>query len=1002
MSSFLRHLAALLLLSLSGLAHAAVPSDLLSGYTTQRWQGSNGLPEETVQTFAQTSDGYLWIGTSGGLLRFDGAHFTQYSHDTNPAFLENSVFSLTAGHDGTLWIGTEGGGLIRMSRGVFRTFSASDGLTDGFIRTVLEDRTGAIWVGTDNGLFKLADSSAERLTRIDNSASLPAIAVHALHEDGAGRIWAGGSRLFRLSFTNAAAPAWQEFKLPGRYSETRVKSILQAPDGTVWVGTVSGLQYLKPGVTQPSQGFVMLAGIHGTVRVLRQTSDGTLWIGTIGQGAFTFRNGLLQRVAPYQPLPSGTVLSILQDTAHNIWIGTEAGMVRLSSTPVSLIPLPDASDFETISADSDGSLWVASTRLFHLVHGVAIPFTFPQVKGARVRNVFRDRDGSLWIGTDGSGLFHLKDSQTVQYTTTDGLTNNFVRAIMQAKNGDIWVAFDEGVTRLRHSTLSAGSQNFELHGFEVRDGLSYFSARAIVEGVNGDIWIGTDRGLNRLHGDIFQQDAATATLRTEKVWSIHASPDGEMWFGTRNRGLYCFANGTISRFTQQEGLASNSIYSILEDRHRQLWLSSPDGVSVLNRRDFETARQSATPHVSQRFYRSSNAGDIAPLYGGTQPAAAFTANGDAWFPTNKGPVRIVDAPISAPVPARLVIDQVIADGTKLASEGQFHLSPGNANLEIAYSPVMLSSQTDLRFMYKLDGFDNDWRYASSRRVAYYTNLPAGDYTFQVRAFTPANPAPISETSIALRKRPFFYRTLWFLALCLLAAALIAWAIHLAKVRRMRTAFRAVLEERARLAREMHDTLIQGCASVSVLLEACSSGEITGSSEQHELIDYARTQLAISIDEARQAVWNLRTERSDDLGTEVRKLADRIARESNIAVDCQIKGTTFPIKTSAMHELLMISREALYNAVLHASPSELTLKVIYGAKEIALEVRDNGCGFDQTEMESQPGGHYGLVGIGERVRQLGGTFEVKSVVSRGTDISVVIPKSATEAPEVAVV
>ena len=975
-------LAALALLVFGWRAVASVPTDLLSGYTTQQWQGSDGLPEQTVQAFAQNTDGYLWIGTSGGLLRFDGAHFTKYSRENIPAFLENSVFCLTEGKDGTLWIGTEGGGLLRFSDGVFRLYSTNDGLSDGFVRSVMEDRSGAIWIGTDNGLFQLPNSHAGRVIRIDGTTDFPPIAVHALLQDRSGRIWVGGSRLISLGTEPGAGP--REYKLPGHYSENRVKSILQATDGTVWVGTVSGLQELRPG----SPAFANLAGIHGTVRVLRQTLDGTLWIGTIGRGAFTYRSGILTRVAPCQPLPSSTVLSILEDTTKNVWLGTEAGMVRLSRTPVSLIPLPDASDFETISADNDGSLWVASTKLFHLQHGVATPFTFPQLHGARVRNVFRDRNGSLWIGTDGSGLFHLTGGATEQYTTANGMTNNFVRAIMQASNGDIWIATDEGCNRLAHGTL---------RNFRVSDGLSYFSVRTIVEGTDGDIWIGTDRGLSHLHQDAFQHDIATEALRNEKVWSIHSSRDGDVWFGTRNSGLYRFAKGKIYHFTQDEGLAATSIYSILEDTHRRLWIGSPDGVSLLDRSEFDGDRDYAERHLSQRFYSRSNAGDIAPLYGGTQPAAAMTESGDVWFPTNKGPIRIVDNGSSAPIPTRLVIDQVVVDGRELLPQSQLHLPSGNANLEISYAPILLSSQAGLRFMYKLEGFDRDWLYASSRRVAYYTNLPAGTYTFRARALSPSNPAAILEATLAVVKQPFFYRTPWFFGLCLLTAALAVWGAHLARVRRMNTAFRAVLEERARLAREMHDTLIQGCASVSVLLEACSSGETSDSTEQHELIDYARTQLAASIDEARQAVWNLRAERSDDLGTEIRKLAERISRESNVTVACHIEGTMFPLRASALHELLMISREALYNAALHATPTELSLKVIYSSREIALEVHDNGCGFDQNHVN---GGHYGLVGIKERVRQLGGTLQVRSMVTKGTDICVVIPKSAADALEMA--
>jgi ligand-binding sensor domain-containing protein/signal transduction histidine kinase len=959
-------------------ASASVPDDFLSGYMTQQWQTSDGLPEQTVQAFAETADGYLWIGTSGGLLRFDGARFTEYSRATTPAFVENSVFCLLAGKDGTLWIGTEGGGLIRLSNGVFRRFSASDGVSDGFIRKVIEERNGVILIGTDNGLFQLANSHAERASRVDGTTDLPAIAVHALMQDKDGGVWVGGSRLMRLG------PSPQEFKLPGVYSENRVKSILQTGDGTVWVGTVSGLQQLRQG----GANFVPVPGITGTVRVLSETSDGALWIGTIGRGAFIYRSGVLRKVAPHQPIPSGTVLAIHEDSSKNVWLGTEAGMVRLSRTPVTLTPLPDASDFETISADSDGSLWVASTKLFHLVHGVATQFEFPQLRGARVRNVFRDHSGTLWIGTDGSGLFHIAGSKTEQYTTANGMTNNFVRAIMQARNGDVWVATDEGVSRLAGGAI----KNFQVH-----DGLSYFSARCIVEAADGDIWIGTDRGLNHLHGDVFLHDVATDALAAEKVWAIHASADGEMWFGTRNSGLYRFANGQMEHFTQDEGLAANSIYSIIEDRSRHLWIGSPDGVSLIDRREFEQGRDYAKQHLSQRFYSRSDGGDIAPLYGGTQPAAAITANGDVWFPTNKGPVRIVDTGSGAPAPSRMVINEVVVDGRKAEPQSQLKLPSSNANVEISYGPILLSSQADLRFMYKLENFDRDWVYASSRRVAYYTNLPAGKYTFRVRVLGSDSPAALPEATLAVEKQQVFYRTWWFYALCVLLVGLCVWGVHLARVRRMHTEFRAVLDERARLAREMHDTLIQGCASVSVLLEACSIGEVSEQAEQREVIDYARTQLAASIDEARQAVWNLRSERSDDLGAEVKKLADRIARESNVAISCQVRGATFPLKTSAMHELLMISREALYNAALHAAPSEVSVNVAYGAREIVIEIQDNGCGFDQSKVT---GGHYGLVGIGERVRQLGGTLQVKSMIAKGTEILVTIPKSATEALEMA--
>ena len=954
---------------LLGLAASAQGTRLthnpLSGYTSRVWKTSDGLPEQIVQAFAQTPDGYLWIGTSGGLLRFDGARFVAYTQDTLPAMAENSVFCLTTSRDGSLWIGMEGGGLMRWSHGIFHHFSAQDGLTDGFVRVVFEDSAGAIWIGTDNGLFRLASAVAERMDRVDDGQRLQGLAVHAIAQEPTGPMWVGGSRLLTLG------AGGRGYALAGKSSENRVKSILRTSDGTVWVGTVAGLERMLPGTSD----FVAVQGIQGTVRVLRETSDGTLWIGTIGLGAFTFRGGVLSRVKPYVAPPSDTILSVFEDTARNIWLGTQAGMERLSRTPATLVPLNGASDFETISADTDGSLWVASTHLYHLIDGVAHEQVFREANGARVRQVFRDRDGALWLGTDGRGLLRVGASP-LHYTTANGLSNNFIRSLIQTQNGDLWAATDEGVTRIRNGICRK---------FEVQDGLAYFSMRALAEDRAGGLWIGTDRGLSHLVGERFVEDAATRALRNEKVWAIHESDEGTLWFGTRSHGLFRMKDGVLTQYTTANGLASDSIYSILEGGGR-FWLGGPNGISAMTPTEFD---HPAGERIAQVFYAMSNAGEIAPLYGGTQPAAAVARDGSVWFPTNKGPVSIRAAGSPATAVKELSIDQVVVDGRRIESVAEIVLPANNSNLEIGYSPLLLGSQEDLRFAYRLIGFDTDWQYASSRRVAYYTNLPAGQYRFVAKVFSRGETGG-AQASIEIRKLTVFYLRGWFLSLCVLAAVLVVWAVHRARLRRAHAAFEAVLEERARLAREMHDTLIQGCAGVSVLLEACASA---GSEEQGELVGYARTHLATSIDEARQAVWNLRSERTDDFGAALEELAQRTSRESGVDVVCSLEGTRFPFAGGPMHELMMMSREALYNALLHARPTKVRLNAHYGTREFALEIVDDGCGFVPGTVVDR---HYGLIGIGERVKQLGGTLKVTSRVAEGTEMQIVVPRQRLDA------
>jgi ligand-binding sensor domain-containing protein len=364
-------------------------------YTSRIWQMQDGLPEQTVQAFAQTRNRYLWIGTTGGLVRFDGGRLVLFDRDNTPAFTENNVFALTVTSDDSLWIATEGGGLIRYKDGVFRSFSGKDGLLNDFVRAVYQDKKGQIWIGTDNGLFRF---SGDRIERVDNSNGVPSIAVHAIHEDNLGRLWAGGSKLLRLS-----GSTHHEYRLAEEGSQNRVKSITQTRDGTMWVGTIGGLYRMAAG----SDAFERVKETSGTVRFLQETSDGTLWIGTIGHGIYKYwKHEFSQMTAPGS-LPSNTALNLFEDIESNIWVGTQAGMLRLSKTPIQTVTLPDAGDYdaETVYEDRNGDLWIAAANLFRFRDGIATRVRPPGISGVRVRNVFRDDEGALWIGTEGRGVF---------------------------------------------------------------------------------------------------------------------------------------------------------------------------------------------------------------------------------------------------------------------------------------------------------------------------------------------------------------------------------------------------------------------------------------------------------------------------------------------------------------------------------------------------------------------------------------------------------------------
>jgi ligand-binding sensor domain-containing protein/signal transduction histidine kinase len=966
-------------------AHAALAprENGRQGYSRKLYGIANGLPEQTIQAFAQTPDHYLWAGTTGGLARFDGSHFVVFDRENTPAFLENSVFSLLAAKDGSLWIGTEGSGLLRYRNGVFTRFDHASGLSDMFVRALTQDAAGKIWVGTNNGVFRLDPTQGSiRLQRVDAMSAVPPLAVNAICEDSQGRMWLGGSRLAAVKNDQ-----FRFYTLPGDAARNRVKAIAETSPGVIWVGTVSGLYRMLPG----KQRFTAMPGIHGTTRGLRRTSDGKFWMSILGRGTIAYRLDSENRLLDPEVIPSDTVLTVFEDMERNVWLGTEAGMLRLSRTPLTIVPLERASesDFGTVYQDREGRIWAAGTRLYRLRNGEPEAYDAPALEGAKVRDLIEDRDSSFWFGTDGSGLFHIAGNGVRHYTTADGLVNNFVRALLQARDGTIWIGTDEGVSHFNGRTFT---------NYDMKDGLAYQSVRSMLQDHNGDLWIGTELGLSHLHKGVFVNDTAVQMLKQDKVWALHEDKDGGLWIGTRNNGLFRFRNGALTHYSVSDGLASHSIYDIQEDENGRFWMSGPNGVSVLNRHELDDFATGRLHHLSLSFYSTSTDAEGVQMFGGMQTAGVLTPDGDVWYPSNRGLVHIAHPGTMVRSPAPLVITSVRADGRDIGTQSGITLAPGDSRLEINYASVMMRPQEAMRFKYELEGLEHDWNDVGTRHVADYTNVPPGHYTFRVAAYDLSRPDALTITSIAVMKRPYFYRTWWFIVLCVVAIASVVFAIHRARLIRMRQYFQTVLEERTRLAREVHDTILQGCTGVSAVLEAVSSLDAKEVMLKDELVESAREQIRATINETREAVWALRHEgeRPEDVAEMIDRMRVQLSRDLGVSIQCDVEGEPFPVNRPVAHELMMIAREAVQNAANHASPTVVRLNLGFRQDDLAIAVTDDGCGFE-PELVSADGMHFGLVGMRERAAKLGGRFELTSVKSVGTQVTVSIPRKTKTAP-----
>lgn len=969
----------LLLLLLLPVPRALCAFEAPQGYSRRLFGLAAGLPEQTVQTITQTSDHNLWIGTTGGLVRFDGTRFVTFDRENTPQLHANSIFCLLAAHDGSLWIGTEGSGLLRYSHGAFRAFGGADGLSDLFVRALAQDSQGNIWIGTNNGLFRIHDPSAKvSVERMDARGDFPSLAINAIFQDSRGRLWLGGSRLMVVE---KGTPHF--YDLPGDRARNRVKSIAETRRGTLWVGTVSGLYRISPGAS----GFAQVSAVRGTARALKATSDGRLWVSVVGQETEAFSLDDDDNLLDKQVIPSDTALGIYEDFEKNVWLGTETGLLRLTRTPLTVLSLPQAgeSDFGTVYLDRTDTLWFGSTQLFKSRNGQLTPVQIPGVAGVRIRNVLQVTDGSYWFGTDGAGLYHSIGTAVQHYTTANGLVNNFVRAMIQARDGSIWVGTDEGVSHF---------DGAKFVNLGMKDGLAYQSIRSLLQDRNGDLWIGTELGLSHLRGGGFLVDDAVSQLRQDKVWALHED-DGGLWIGTRNNGLFLSHAGKLAHFGLSEGLASESIYDIEEDGQARFWLSGPAGISQLNRHELEQLASGKQKSLSLAFYSTSNDATATQIFGGMQSAGAITPQGEVWFPTNHGPIRVTPSVIvdNAPPPAQ--VTKVMADGRELPLEGGIRLSPGDTRLEISYSAVMLRPQDSIRFKYKLEGFDTDWVAADRRHTAEYTNVRPGKYVFQVAAYNLDHPDLLSVVSLTVAKSPHFYTTWWFLLACVLLFSGLCLAAYRSRIAHLRKRFDAVLAERARLAREVHDTLLQGCAGISVVLEAVSTLRSDESGLRQTLLDTARTQMRSTMNEARDAIWSLRHDQDtlQNLTTLMDRMGTQLSTDLGVAIRCRAEGEPYPVSYGFAHELLMVVREAVHNAANHADPSQIELSIGYQSQSLDIGVVDDGCGFTPGETDTHEN-HFGLLGMKERVGRLGGTFVLESAPAAGTAIKIHLPLTSS--------
>ena len=756
---------------LSAPALALDPSRSLDQYGLDSFHSKDGLPQNSVQVITETPDGYLWLGTQEGLVRFDGVRFAVFDRSNTPAFANNHVTALLPTPAG-LMVGTFGGDLVEWHGRPREPLGIPLRPQAGAILALSSDREGRLWIATSTGLYLKTGS---RVERYGTGQGLPSDQIRALLTDLDGTLWVGTSRgLVRLRDGKNTITTERD-GLPG----DDVLALARGPDGALWAGTSKGLGRHDDGGWRVFRARDGLA--HDSVRTLHVDPQGTLWIGTTG-GLTRFREGSFASITAREGLTSDSVATLYTDREGSLWIGTDGGgLSRLKEAKAATYGLRQGLSSElvySVAGARDGGMWVGTYGgdVDHLRDGRFTRALGGDRLGAtRVRALLESGSGELWIGTD-LALHRYAGGRVDTFAADRGLPASPVRVLYQDRQGTIWVGTDGGgLLRVSGKSLVP----------DARPGLPSSQVRAILEDSRGGFWVGTYGGLAVLRDGAYQTYTTANGLSHDYVRSLHESADGTLWIGTYGGGLTRLRDGKFTAVTARDGLFSDVIFRILEDASGDLWMSCNKGVFRVKRGELDEFAAGTRARVHSEVLDEADGMRSRECSGGS-PAGWRTADGRLWFPTVQGvvgvdPSRQPRNPAAPPV----VLERMLADNEDVDLTTPARLPPRRQRLEFAFTAVSFVAPERIRYRYRLEGFDRDWVDAGAGHQAIYTRLPPGAYRFRVVAANADGAWNESGAVYAFELAPSFYETGWFWTLAALSVALAAGGLHVWRIRRLR-------------------------------------------------------------------------------------------------------------------------------------------------------------------------------------------------------------------------
>lgn len=982
----------LLLLFTATTARAVDPGRPISQYAHTVWRLQDGIFTSAPLTLTQTADGYLWIGTQTELVRFDGVRFVHWTPPKGKQMLRAvSVYSLLAARDGSLWIGT-GVNLVHLKDGDLINYT--EGL--GRINSILEDHNGTIWFTRSrvrDSTGPLCQVTDAKLRCFGKEDGIPFPYAGPLVEDSEGNLWLGSS----TALTRWSSGSSETHTPPGLKSQeglAGVTGLAAAPDDSLWVGITRsgpglGLQRLTGSVWKP---FVTseLDGNTLEVSTLFLDRENALWIGTSGKGIYRIHDGRVDRFRSADGLSGDTVTHFYEDLEGNLWVATTEGIDCFRNTRVVSFSTREGlstNEVNAVLAARDGRVWFGNHNVLESLQAGKVRSLQAKdgLPGRQVTALLEDHAGRLWVGVD-NGLSVYESGKFRPVRRSDGTSVGVVIAMAEDRDNNIWA-----------EAIGTPGRLIRIQDFTVREEIpapQVPAASSLAADPQEGVWLGLYNGdlaryrQGRLEVFPFPHD------QFGRVYQIAAMNDGSI-LGATVSGLIGWKDGTQRTMTTRNGLPCDRIFGLVSDARNGLWLYSQCGLVLLENTEVQAWWKDAEAAVKVKVFDVFDGARPSPP--SFQPVASRGPDGRLWF-ANETVVQTIDpARIDGnALPPPVHIEKVVADRESYEPRPDLLIPPKPRNLVIDYTALSFVAPQRMRFRYRLEGRDADWQEAGTRRQAFYSDLPPGDYRFRVIACN--NDGVWNETGAFLdfRIAPAWYQTNWFRLLCVVTGILIVWSLYRLRVRQIARAINARfderLAERTRIAGELHDTLLQ-TLQASKLVADDALEQADDPTRLRRAMEQLSAWLARAVSEGRAALNSLRTStiERNDLAAAFRRATDDCMTRGAMASTLSVVGETREMHPIVRDEVYRIGYEAIRNACAHSGASRLTVELRY-EHDLVIRVRDDGKGIDQTIAENGKPGHFGLQGMRERATRIGGRLSLVSSANSGTEVALVVPGS----------